>query len=61
MIILGTNSIKATGGYDVANSVRFNSGDSPDMLKNLSDGSRTKWTFSTWFKRSKISLTQYLF
>ena len=60
MIILGTNSIKDTG-YDVANSVRFNSGDSPDMLKNLSDGSRTKWTFSTWFKRSKISSTQYLF
>ena len=60
MIILGTNSIKDTG-YDVANSVRFNSGDSAYMHKTPSGaGSLTTWTFSTWIKRAKIGATQYI-
>ena len=53
-LILGTNSIKDTG-YDVANSLRFNSGDSPYLSKSISTVSSTKkFTFSTWFKRSKL-------
>ena len=32
-LILGTNSIKDTG-YDVANSVRFNPGDSAGLTKS---------------------------
>ena len=54
MIILGTNSIKDTG-YDVANSLRFNSG-SNDFL-NKTNGTPTnskKFTTSVWIKRSKL-------
>ena len=54
-LILGTNSIKDTG-YDVANSLRFNSGSSDSLSKAFSsNGTRTKWTWSIWFKRSKLS------
>jgi len=61
MIILGTNSVKAAGGYDVANSLRFNSGSS-DHLKWTSSpsGNRQKFTFSIWFKRAKLGVTQVL-
>jgi len=51
MIILGTNSIKDTG-YEVANSCRFNSGDSAYLHKSTSSGTNTKFTFSAWIKRS---------
>jgi hypothetical protein len=51
--ILPGNS--ATGGYEVDNSLRFNSGDSPYLSKSIATVSDTKkFTFSTWFKRSKI-------
>ena len=63
-LILPGNVASATAeAYDVANSVRYAEGDNPDMLKNLSGGSRTKWTFSTWFKRGHLSITGsgYLF
>ena len=57
MIILGTNSIKDTG-YDVANSLRFNSGDSPSLSRTSggSPSSTTKGTFSFWLKRSKLGI-----
>jgi hypothetical protein len=60
MIILGTNSIKDTG-YDVANSLRFNSGSS-DYLNRTpsSSGNRKTWTFSFWIKRTKLGVTQYI-
>ena len=45
--ILGANEIKATG-YDVANSVRFNSADSPTLKDSAGDaapaGNRKKFT-----------------
>ena len=54
-LILGTNSIKDTG-FNVANSLRFNSGSSDSLSKAFnSHGTRTKWTWSIWFKRSKLS------
>jgi hypothetical protein len=60
-LILGTNSIKDTG-YDVANSVRYNDGDSPKLNINFgSDGTLNKWTFSMWFKRSTLGTAQRLF
>ena len=62
MIILGTNSIKDTG-FDVANSLRFNSGSSDYLNRTLSTPTnRRKWTFSMWVKRSNISSasTSYL-
>jgi len=60
MIILGTNSIKDTG-YNVANSLRFNSGSADSLqITPSSAGSLLKWTFSTWVKRSKLSGGQQL-
>jgi hypothetical protein len=60
-LILGTNSIKDTG-YTVANSVRFNPGDSPHMYKTPgSDGDRKTWTFSIWCKRGNIGVRGELF
>ena len=45
--ILPGNS--ATGDYDVANSLRFNSGDDPYLTRTISDGAdMTKFTFSFW-------------
>jgi len=59
MIILGTNSIKATG-FDVANSVRFDT--NAYMHKTPgSAGSLTTWTFSTWIKRAKLGSSQNIF
>ena len=50
-------SATAATGYDVANSLRFNSGSS-DYLNKTMGGSPTntrKGTFSFWFKSSIIS------
>jgi len=55
MIILGTNSIKDTG-YNVANSVRFNDGDSAYMHKTPGgDGNQRTFTFSCWIKLGDLS------
>ena len=52
--ILGTNSIKDTG-YDVANSLRFNSGSSDRLNRTLGTPTNNlKWTYSFWIKRSKL-------
>ena len=51
-LILGTNSIKATG-YDVDNSCRFNNDSSDNLNRTPSSASnRRTFTFSTWFKLS---------
>jgi hypothetical protein len=50
-LILGTNSIKDTG-YDVANSLRFNSGSSDSLNKSASAGNRKTFTISSWIKPS---------
>ena len=56
MIILGTNSIKDTG-YNVANSCRFNRGDSPSLVKDQSASPThdDKGTLSFWFKIANLS------
>ena len=60
-LILGTNSIKDTG-YDVANSVRLNRGDSPYFQRTPSSASnRRTWTWSGWVKRSGLGNIQTLF
>ena len=56
--ILGTNSIKDTG-YDVANSVRFDDGDSAYLQKSASAGNRRTFTFSTWLKRGNLTSGSY--
>ena len=60
-LILGTNSIKDTG-YDVANSVRLNRGDSANFTRTPSSASnRRTWTWSGWVKRSGLGNIQTLF
>ena len=58
-LILGTNSIKDTG-YNVANSLRFNSGSSDYLNRTQSSGNRRTFTISTWFKRSTLGSSQEL-
>ena len=59
--ILGTNSIKDTG-YNVDNSLRFNSGSSDNLSKSLSTPTNDKiFTFSCWFKKSKNATEMNLF
>jgi hypothetical protein len=53
-LIIPANSL-AGGGYQVDNSLRFNSGSSDYLV--LADGTPTdalKWTYSTWVKRSAL-------
>jgi hypothetical protein len=59
-LILGTNSIKDTG-YNVANSLRFNSGSSDRLTRSFSAGSSSLWTWSGWIKRSKLGSRQSIF
>jgi hypothetical protein len=59
-VILPTNS--ASGGYDVTNSLRFNSG-SQDYFNRTQGTSTNQYiaTFSVWFKRSSLSTAQRIF
>jgi hypothetical protein len=52
-LILGANSL--AGGYQVKNSLRFNSGSDDSLTRTFgSSGNRKTWTFSTWIKRSNL-------
>jgi hypothetical protein len=56
-LILGANSV--TGGYEVDNSLRFNSGSSDRLTRTLSSGtSNTIGTISVWVKRANLSATK---
>ena len=51
--ILPTNSI--SGGYDITNSLRFNSGSSDSLSRTpASATNRRTWTWSGWVKKCKI-------
>jgi hypothetical protein len=54
-LILGANSV--TGGYEIDNSLRFNSGSSDYLSRSLgaSETSIQKGTFSFWVKRSSLT------
>ena len=56
--VLGANSV--TGGYDVENSLRFNSGSSDYLLRThgTNNTAVAKFAFSFWIKRSKIGTEQ---
>ena len=60
-LILGTNSIKDTG-YNVDNGMKLDSASSSRLSKTFSGdaNSRTTFTISAWFKRSKLGATQDL-
>ena len=56
-LILGANTLTA-GGYEVDNSLRFNSGSSDYLAKTPSSTTDQQvFTFSTWFKFSDVSAT----
>tara|TARA_R100000995_G_scaffold29139_1_gene12907 strand:- start:1145 stop:2557 length:1413 start_codon:yes stop_codon:yes gene_type:complete len=60
-LILGTNSIKDTG-YNVANSLRFDSGSSTNLTRTPSGASNRKtFTWSLWFKRTHDNAESALF
>jgi hypothetical protein len=60
-LILGTNSIKDTG-YNVANSLRFNSGSTDYLSKTFGTATNTKkFTWSFWVKRTNLGANQYFF
>ena len=61
MIILGTNSVKAAGGFNVANSARFNSASNDHLNRTQTAGNRRKFTFSTWVKRCNPATRMALF
>ena len=55
-------SATAATGFDVDNSVRFNSVDSASMEKDAAAPTdNNKWTFSAWVKRSKFGGVQEIF
>ena len=57
--ILGANTL--SGGYEVANSVRFNSADSAQMNKTLGTATDVdKYTISMWVKRSRLGHRQMM-
>ena len=61
LILPGNVASAIGGGYEVANSCRFNDGDNPSLKKTPSGaGSLTNWTFSCWVKRSTVSNAQQM-
>ena len=52
-IIIPANSAVG-GGFNVANSIRFDDGSSSYLQKSASGGNRRTFTFSTWVKRSTL-------
>ena len=60
-VILPTNS--ASGGYNITNSLRFNSGSTDYLNKNFASTATSEYisTISFWIKRAKISSSQYVF
>jgi hypothetical protein len=56
-LILGANSV--TGGYEIDNSLRFNSGSSDNLTRtNASATNNTKYTYSVWVKRATLGTNQ---
>ena len=57
----GANSAVA-GGYDIENSLKFESDNVESLTKSQTASNRKTWTVSFWFKRTKInSALQYVF
>ena len=62
-IATGNVASALAGEYEVANSLRFNSGSSDYLEKTQtgSNGDLKKWTLSMWVKRAKLGTAQELF
>ena len=49
-------------GFDIANSLKFENDNSEGLVNNYSgDGTPTKFTFSSWVKRTEIDADTYIF
>jgi hypothetical protein len=59
--ILAGASGQGGGGFAIERSLRFNSGDSAYLSRNFAAGNRKKWTWSGWFKLSKLGQRNYIF
>ena len=59
--LIGGANTTSDAAYSVANSCRFNDGDSPKMEKTTSAGSNTIGTFSCWVKRGALGTDQAIF
>ena len=58
--ILPANTL--SGGYEVANSLRFNDGDTPALTRSLGTTTlATKGTFSFWVKRGQLTTAQIIY
>jgi len=44
-------------GYDIENSLKFESDNSETMYKSITNGNQQKWTTSIWFKRTEVDVT----
>ena len=42
-------------GYEISNSLRFNSGDSPELTRTFGSAGGDTWSYSCWLKRGDIS------
>ena len=59
--ILAGASGQGGGGYAIERSLRFNSGDSAYLSRNFAASNRKTWTWSGWFKLSKLGQRNYIF
>jgi len=59
--LIGGANTTSDAAYEVANSCRFNDGDSPKMEKTTAAGSNTIGTFSCWVKRGALGTDQAIF
>ena len=53
--IIPANSASASGGFDAANSCRFNAGSSDYLSRTFGSGNRKTWTWSAWIKLANIN------
>ena len=60
MLIIPANTL-ASGGFEVANSLRFNDGSSDYLNQTVGGGSRTTWTWSAWIKLGSLATDRSLF
>ena len=59
-LIIPANTL-STGGYEVANSCRFNDGDAPKLERTFGTATNRKiWTLSMWVKRSSTNQAMLL-
>ena len=61
-LIIPANSAAASGGFDVANSCRFNPASNDRLTRTpAASGNRNKWTWSGWSKRGTDNQDLFLF